>query len=89
MLCEGGPHLYGSMLADRAVDDEFVTLSPVIVGGIATSGARRPSLVEGVGFEPGNSPAARPIRLRRAGAHLMVRSRIAPAQPVDHEAEHS
>jgi riboflavin biosynthesis pyrimidine reductase len=89
LLCEGGPHLYGSMLVDGAVDDEFVTLSPVIVGGIATSGARRPSLVEGVGFEPGNSPAARPISLRRAGDHLMVRSRIVPADHVDHEAEHS
>jgi hypothetical protein len=77
------------MLVDGAVDDEFVTLSPVIVGGIATSGARRPSLVEGVGFEPGSSPEAQPISLRRAGDHLMVRSRIVPAGHADDETEDS
>jgi riboflavin biosynthesis pyrimidine reductase len=77
LLCEGGPHLYGSMVADGSVDDEFVTLSPVIVGGLASSGARRPSLVEGVGFGPGNSPTAVPLSLRRSGDHLMMRSRIA------------
>lgn len=76
LLCEGGPHLYGSMVADGAVDDEFVTLSPVIVGAESASGARRPSLVEGVGFAPGTSPQARPISLRRSGDHLMLRSRI-------------
>jgi 5-amino-6-(5-phosphoribosylamino)uracil reductase len=76
LLCEGGPHLYGSMVTDGAVDDEFVTLSPVIIGAQSASGARRPSLVEGVGFAPGTSPQARPISLRRAGDHLMLRSRI-------------
>lgn len=76
LLCEGGPHLYGSMVADGAVDDEFVTLSPVIIGAQSASGTRRPSLVEGVGFAPGTSPQARPISLRRAGDHLMLRSRI-------------
>jgi riboflavin biosynthesis pyrimidine reductase len=76
LLCEGGPHLYGSMIADGAVDDEFVTLSPVLMGGVASSGARRPSLVEGVGFAPGASPKAVPLSLRRAGEHLMLRSRV-------------
>jgi 5-amino-6-(5-phosphoribosylamino)uracil reductase len=78
LLCEGGPSLYGSLAADRAIDDEFVTLSPVLVGGESSSGRRRPSLVEGVGFAPGRSPLARPVSLRRSGDHLMLRSRIEP-----------
>jgi riboflavin biosynthesis pyrimidine reductase len=76
LLCEGGPSLYGSLAADGAIDDEFVTLSPVLVGGVAASGARRPSLVEGVGFAPGRSPIARPVSLRRSGDHLMMRSHV-------------
>lgn len=76
LLCEGGPHLYGSMVADRAMDDEFVTLSPVLVGGAASSGARRPSLIEGVGFAPRQSPIMKPVSLRRSGDHLMMRSHL-------------
>jgi riboflavin biosynthesis pyrimidine reductase len=76
LLCEGGPNLYGSMVSDGSVNDEFVTLSPVIVGPQASTGARRPSLVEGVGFMPGRSPMSKPISLRRCGDHLMLRSRV-------------
>jgi riboflavin biosynthesis pyrimidine reductase len=76
LLCEGGPHLYGSLVADGAVDDEFVTLSPVLIGSTSSSGQRRPSLIEGVGFAPGRSPQATPVSLRRSGNHLMLRSRI-------------
>jgi 5-amino-6-(5-phosphoribosylamino)uracil reductase len=76
LLCEGGPRLYGSLIADGAVDDEFVTLSPLMVGSTASSGARRPSLVEGVGFAPGHSPQVTPVSLRRSGNHLMLRSRF-------------
>lgn len=78
LLCEGGPGLYGSLLADAAVDEEFLTLSPQMVGSEASSGARRPSLVEGIGFAPDASPRSIPLSLRRAGDHLMLRSRIAP-----------
>ncbi len=76
LLCEGGPNLYGSMVSDGSIDDEFVTLSPVIVGPHASTGERRPSLVEGVGFMPGKSPMAKPISMRRSGDHLMLRSRV-------------
>jgi riboflavin biosynthesis pyrimidine reductase len=76
LLCEGGPSLYGSMVADGAVDDEFVTLAPILIGGTSSAGARRPSLVEGVGFAPGASPRVEPVSLRRAGHHLLVRSRV-------------
>lgn len=82
LLCEGGPGLYASMVADGAVDDEFVTLSPVLIGSHTSAGARRPSLLEGIGFAPGASPRSAPIALRRAGDHLLLRSRVAPGVAV-------
>lgn len=35
VLCEGGPHLFGSFLAADAVDELCLTLSPVLEGGHA------------------------------------------------------
>jgi 5-amino-6-(5-phosphoribosylamino)uracil reductase len=73
VLCEGGPRAYGSMLAAACVDDEFLTLSPVVVGSSAD--APRPGLVEGVGFHAAASPRSRPLSLLRAGDLLFLRSR--------------
>jgi 5-amino-6-(5-phosphoribosylamino)uracil reductase len=33
VLCEGGPHLNRSLLAERLVDEVFLTLAPKLVGG--------------------------------------------------------
>jgi riboflavin biosynthesis pyrimidine reductase len=33
LLCEGGPILFGSLLRARLVDELFLTISPVLVGG--------------------------------------------------------
>jgi riboflavin biosynthesis pyrimidine reductase len=33
ILCEGGPHLNGSLLAAGLVDELFLTTSPTIAGG--------------------------------------------------------
>lgn len=35
VLCEGGPHLFGSLLGAGLVDEVCVTLSPLLVGGDA------------------------------------------------------
>jgi riboflavin biosynthesis pyrimidine reductase len=75
LLCEGGPRLYGSLLRARLQCDEFVTLSPIVLGDDGVSGLRRPSLVEGVRFEVDGAPWSRPISVRRAGDHLFLRSR--------------
>jgi riboflavin biosynthesis pyrimidine reductase len=32
LLCEGGPTLFGALLADRAVDELFLTITPLITG---------------------------------------------------------
>jgi 5-amino-6-(5-phosphoribosylamino)uracil reductase len=73
LLVEGGPRVYASLLAEGLVDDEFVTLCPIMVGMAA--GAGRPSLIEGVAFTPENAPRSRLLSLRRKGNHLFLRSR--------------
>jgi riboflavin biosynthesis pyrimidine reductase len=35
VLCEGGPHLFGSLLEARLVDEVCLTMSPVLAGGDA------------------------------------------------------
>ena len=76
VLCEGGPRVYGSVLRDGALDDEFLTLAPYVIGGTSTTGARRPSLVEGVTFVPETAPYLALVSIRRAGDLLFLRSRV-------------
>jgi len=77
IVCEGGPRLYGSMLADGLPLDEFVTLSPLVLGDGGDRGSPRPSLVEGIRFAPGTAPRSRLVTVRAAadGDHLYLRSR--------------
>jgi riboflavin biosynthesis pyrimidine reductase len=74
VVCEGGPRLYGTLLRAGVVLDEFVTLSPIVVGDDG-EGIHRPSLVEGVRFSPGSSPRSRLLSVRSGGDHLYLRSR--------------
>lgn len=43
VLCEGGPTVLGALLAERAVDELFLTVAPKLAGGAAG-----PTAVEGV-----------------------------------------
>jgi riboflavin biosynthesis pyrimidine reductase len=48
LLCEGGPALFNSLLAENLVDDLFLTLAPAIVGGSElgiTTGPPLPDLI--------------------------------------------
>lgn len=77
LLCEGGPRVYGSVLAAGVLDDEFLTLSPIVIGHPPPGvGPPRPSLVEGVAFPHTDPPVLRPLTLRRAGDLLFMRSRL-------------
>ncbi len=76
VLCEGGPRVYGSVLRDEALDEEFLTLAPYVIGCTSTTGARRPSLVEGVTFLPETAPYLAPMSVRRAGDMLFTRSQV-------------
>ena len=76
LLCEGGPTLYGSLLATGVLDEEFLTHSPLVVGNDRRDTVR-PGLVEGVAFTPDRAPWARTESVRRAGDYLFLRSRYA------------
>ena len=80
LLCEGGPTLYGALVQARQIDDEFLTLSPILIGS-PRDGPRRPSLVEGIAFTPDAPPASRLLGVRKAGDHLFLRSRYVRDQP--------
>lgn len=66
ILCEGGPTLFGSMLADGVVDELFLTVSPVAGG----AGLR---LIEGRSLLPDTRLAATLSGVRRHGSHLFLR----------------
>jgi riboflavin biosynthesis pyrimidine reductase len=66
ILCEGGPTVFGSLLADDVVDELFLTVSPLLAG-------RGLSLVEGVELLPGKRVGATLAGVRRHGSHLFLR----------------
>ena len=66
VLCEGGPTLFGRLVAAGLVDELFLTLSPVLAGdGL--------SLVEGEMLLPQRRVAASLAGVRRHGEHLFLR----------------
>jgi riboflavin biosynthesis pyrimidine reductase len=71
LLVEGGPRLLARFTAERALDELFLTLSPVLAG--RRSGDGRLGLLEGVELLPGDGRWARLRSLRAAGSHLFLR----------------
>jgi riboflavin biosynthesis pyrimidine reductase len=71
VLCEGGPHLLGSLLAGAVPLELFLTVAPQLAGRSEVSTERR-SLVEGVAMPPFSRPATL-NSVRRAGDHLLLR----------------
>jgi riboflavin biosynthesis pyrimidine reductase len=72
ILCEGGPKLYASLVQSNQLDEEFLTYSPVLIGG--GDAVSRPGLLEGIGLEPSSGPRARLRSVRRSGDHLFIRT---------------
>ncbi|MDQ6846137.1 MAG: dihydrofolate reductase family protein [Candidatus Dormibacteraeota bacterium] len=74
VLCEGGPHLFGTLLDGRVPIDLFLTVAPQLAGRSNHSAERR-SLVEGVALPPFTRRGM--LRsVRRADNHLLLRYRI-------------
>jgi riboflavin biosynthesis pyrimidine reductase len=69
ILHEGGPHVIGSFLAAGAVDELFLTVSPLLTGRPGTD--VRLALVEGSDLLPG--VPTRLLGARRETDHLMLR----------------
>ncbi len=71
ILSEAGPTMLGAMLAERLVDELFLTVSPLLAG---RSGEDvRLGLVEGIDLLPETRVASRLLGVRRHGAHLFLR----------------
>jgi riboflavin biosynthesis pyrimidine reductase len=65
ILCEGGPHVFGQLIAEDLADELDVTISPLLVGAGPIRIAEGPA-----------SPEARPLELRHvleAGGNLILR----------------
>lgn len=73
VLCEGGPKFYAANIEAKQIEEEFLTISPVVVG--ASNNQYRPGLIDGLAFEPGNKYGVNLQSLRRAGNMLFLRSR--------------
>jgi riboflavin biosynthesis pyrimidine reductase len=71
VLAEAGPTTFAALLAERLVDELFLTLSPVLAGRLAAG--RRLGLVEGVELLPETRIAPQLLSLRKSGDHLFSR----------------
>jgi riboflavin biosynthesis pyrimidine reductase len=74
ILSEGGPTLFGSLLAAGVVDELFLTISPLLAG--RSQSAARSSLVEGAELLPSDRLRSRLLGTRSHGEHLFLRYRL-------------
>ncbi len=74
ILLEAGPHLTGSLLNARLVDELFLTIAPQVVGRDIL--LERPGIVAGVRFAPEHGLWAHLVGLKRGGDHLFLRYRF-------------
>jgi riboflavin biosynthesis pyrimidine reductase len=74
ILSEGGPHAWGPLLAERLVDELFLTVSPLLTGRTSTD--PRLSLVEQTDLLDCGPLEARLLGVRRGGDHLFLRYRL-------------
>ncbi len=70
LLHEGGPRLLGAFLADRLVDELFLTVAPQIAGRADQS---RPGIAKGVAFLPETAPWFDLVSVKRAESQLFLR----------------
>jgi riboflavin biosynthesis pyrimidine reductase len=71
ILLEGGPRLLGEFYERRLVDEQFLTLSPQVLG--RASGDQRLSLVMDQLFAPGKGRWGRLTGVKRGASHLFLR----------------
>jgi riboflavin biosynthesis pyrimidine reductase len=74
VLCEGGPSLFGQLVGAGAVDELFLTVSPVLAGRDRTT--YRQSLVESVALPSGGFAPATLRSVRASGSYLFLRYQL-------------
>ncbi len=78
ILTEGGPSVLSQFLEAAAVDQLFLTVSPVLAG--REKGRERASLLEGFAFEPDLLGRASLLSAKRDGSHLFLRYELGRAE---------
>jgi riboflavin biosynthesis pyrimidine reductase len=73
VLTEGGPRLLGVLVADNALDELFLTVSPVLAGRAETS---RPGLVAAQELLPARTQQADLVSVRQCASYLFLRYRL-------------
>jgi riboflavin biosynthesis pyrimidine reductase len=71
VLVEGGPHLLGDFFAEGLINEQFLTLSPQVVG--RDSSGDRLGLVEGRTFAPDHPLWGRLSVVKQGNSHLFLR----------------
>ena len=71
ILTEGGPRLFGDFLAEKCLDELFLTLAPQIAG--RDGHIERPGIVAGKIFAPEHPLWGKLISIKRGGSHLFLR----------------
>ena len=79
ILIEGGPKLMGEALKARIVDELFLTISPLIVGGGEEQ--PRPTLAPGVELLPDGAQSGQLLSLHRKDAYLFLRYSLLEVGP--------
>jgi riboflavin biosynthesis pyrimidine reductase len=74
LLCEGGPLLFGRLLADGAVHELFLTVAPRVAG--RDHHEPRPGIVDGWAAAPDALLGTAIESVRRSGEHLFLRYRL-------------
>lgn len=69
LLCEGGPHLYGEMLKEKLIDEDFRTLSLQVVGPSRKIDLERPTSYGNFSYTPETAPWFRLISIHFALPH--------------------
>ncbi len=71
ILTEGGPTLMGDFMAERLLDELFLTLAPQVAG--RDDSTARPGFVDGRRFAPERPLWGDLVDVRRGGSHLFLR----------------
>jgi riboflavin biosynthesis pyrimidine reductase len=79
ILVEAGPRLMGDFVAERRLDELFLTVAPQIAGRDGT--LDRPGLVAGKRFGPDDPRWGTLVALKRASSHLFLRYDFGSSEP--------
>jgi riboflavin biosynthesis pyrimidine reductase len=66
LLCEGGPNLYGELLKEQFIDEDFRTIAFQVLGASTVPGIERPTTYGNVSYLPETAPWFRLISMHVA-----------------------